>query len=114
MDEFLDNLPEREKSDTFTRLSIFSSVTSMVCFFILMDQIYGPIDAGQGFIEPNILLIRATQIFMIASVLFLVASYVKKERKGWKRWLATILSSIIFFSIIGSIIFMYYIDNFAK
>jgi len=110
MDEILDNFSENKKKELFTWLTNLCSTIALIGFVSMMNLFSGTIKASESLAHPSMLTISIAQLFTLASIVFLAISYIKKEPIGWKKWLATFMSLILFILVFGSVCFYYFIE----
>lgn len=110
MKEILDYKVESKKSELFTWITILSSTVAFICFGSMMNLLSGTIKASESLTSPSMIIVRATQIMTAVSIIAIIMSYVKKEPKTWKTWVAVIMSFVLFLLVFGSVGFYYFIE----
>ena len=111
MKDILDSIEEEKKNSIFAKLALVSSVGAICGYGFISKMIAGTILAYQSLEQPPLALIRITQILTLASVLFIVISYIKREARSWLKGIATLLVVLIISLFIGTVLFYYYIEN---
>ncbi len=102
---------EIEERETYTWLTIICSVLAFICFGIMMNSLSaGIIIAREGVKSPSMLIVRSMQILTALSVLFLIMGFIRKEPLTAKKWIALVLSTILFLLVFGSVGFYYFIE----
>lgn len=112
MSEILDEIENKgNASKRFSILSLLaSSVTINLCV-LLVKGFSKIVRAGEGIYQPSILLIYAIGFFCLFGVVMTILSIVKKEPSSWSKWIGGILNILLFFLLLGTVIFADLIDT---
>lgn len=110
MKDLLDYTEVKSKSTRFTNLALICGLSTLIGFVYMANLFSGTIKAIDLYKQPPLLLIRGTQLLCILGILFTLISIIKKEPWNWKKWISTILNSVLFVIIVGSICFAYFIE----
>ena len=105
MTEILDEIEVKSNRKNFSKLSLMNSLITLVLFVYLFLSIPKTIKASEGFPEPPMVIVIATQLFCLTGMIMMILSFTKKEPSNWFKWIGAILNVVLFLTIVGSAIF---------
>ncbi len=105
MSEILDEIEVSNTSKRFSKLSLLCSFVTIGLFVWLTASIPAKIKASEGLPLPPTFLIIAFQLFCVLGMIMMLFSFVKKEPSSWQKWIGAVLNTLLFFMLLGSVIF---------
>jgi len=102
MNDILDEIKVQKKKAIFTSLSLLFSVCAILALICVAYLLAEPIRIKDDpIIQKQRIASYLLQGFTVGSMLLLIISYVRKEPKGWKKTLASLLSLILIVFVFG-------------
>ena len=105
MKGILDEIEKRNNSKKFSKLSLMISMITFGLSGYLFSSIPRTIKVSEGYSEPPIMIIVATELFCLLGMIMMILSFTKKEPSTRIKWIGAILNVFLFLIILGSAIF---------
>ena len=108
MNEILDEIEPKNRSNRYSKISLVSSlisVSSSLYLFLSVPKTIKAIDTIKGTYDPHPIFIISIQVFCIVGIFATVLSFMKKEKPTWIKWIGAFLNILVFAIIVVSTIY---------